>query len=202
MSKIVRKTFAENVALKLEELGRTFRSDTQRTTYCRAIVSDLFQIMFDRLCDGERVRIRGMGLLRVLEKSERPGRNPKDPDQNIMIPARRSVSFTKTSVLSRQAEESTDSRESAITPLMIEVLERDYGIREKNARLVISAFWEPFQWLRSDRWIEVRGFGRFKMVEVPKKVRNPRSGESLGVKKVAFISFKMSEAMDKKLNRW
>jgi DNA-binding protein HU-beta len=41
----------------------------------------------DSLVNGEKVQLMGFGTFHVLHKHPRPGRNPKKPEVEIMIPA-------------------------------------------------------------------------------------------------------------------
>lgn len=56
------------------------------------VVEQLLEIIKRTLASGEDVLISGFGKFRVLEKSERRGRNPATGD-SLMLPARRVVTF-------------------------------------------------------------------------------------------------------------
>lgn len=56
------------------------------------VVEQLLEIIKSTLASGDDVLISGFGKFRVLEKSERRGRNPATGD-SLMLPARRVVTF-------------------------------------------------------------------------------------------------------------
>jgi integration host factor subunit alpha len=58
----------------------------------RALVNSLFEIIKDRLADGEDVLISGFGKFQVLFKWARPGRNPQTAER-IVLRSRRTVRF-------------------------------------------------------------------------------------------------------------
>jgi integration host factor subunit alpha len=56
------------------------------------VVKQLLEIIKRTLASGDDVLISGFGKFRVLEKSERRGRNPATGNE-LMLPARRMVTF-------------------------------------------------------------------------------------------------------------
>ena len=62
------------------------------------IVNAVFQLMYDKLVEGEEVRINGFGTFKLAERAARKGRNPATGDA-IEIPARKVVTFKPTKAL-------------------------------------------------------------------------------------------------------
>ena len=62
------------------------------------LVDLVFDLLKDKLIEGEKVKISGFGNFVVRGKHERPGRNPQTGEQ-IMISARRVLSFRPSQVL-------------------------------------------------------------------------------------------------------
>ena len=62
------------------------------------IVDDLFEIVKDRLADGESVKISGFGNFDISKKKPRRGRNPQTGEQ-IIISARKVLTFKPSQVL-------------------------------------------------------------------------------------------------------
>ncbi len=58
----------------------------------RDLVDLFFQELVAPLAAGEQVKLSSFGNLDILDKNERPGRNPKT-GEDIPIPARRVVTF-------------------------------------------------------------------------------------------------------------
>ncbi len=57
------------------------------------IVQRSIDIISDTLAKGDRVVLRNFGTLLVKEVKAKVGRNPKDPDKDVPIPARMVVKF-------------------------------------------------------------------------------------------------------------
>jgi integration host factor subunit alpha len=58
----------------------------------KAIVNQFFDEIKNALISGEEVKISGLGNFKVLNKSARPGRNPKTGEE-VTISARKVVTF-------------------------------------------------------------------------------------------------------------
>lgn len=56
-------------------------------------VGALFQILFDALVEGEKIRIDDFGTFEVKDRAPRVGRNPR-ANVPVNIPARKAPSFT------------------------------------------------------------------------------------------------------------
>ncbi len=59
---------------------------------CKQLVEDFFQEIRDTLINNEEVKLSGFGNFELIDKKERPGRNPKTGEDAI-ISARRVVTF-------------------------------------------------------------------------------------------------------------
>ena len=59
---------------------------------CKQLVEDFFQEIRDSLINNEAVKLSGFGNFELIDKRERPGRNPKT-GENVTITARRVVTF-------------------------------------------------------------------------------------------------------------
>ena len=59
---------------------------------CKQIVEDFFQEIRNSLINNEAVKLSGFGNFDLIDKKQRPGRNPKT-GENVTIKARRVVTF-------------------------------------------------------------------------------------------------------------
>ena len=59
----------------------------------RDLVDQCLAIISDALVAGDNVGISGFGSFNVRQRPDRTGRNPKQPDKEFVIPARRVVTF-------------------------------------------------------------------------------------------------------------
>src|SRR5258705_131832 len=59
----------------------------------RDLVDQCLAMISDALVAGEKVGIKGFGSFEVRQKRAQVGRNPKRPDEEVVIPARRVVKF-------------------------------------------------------------------------------------------------------------
>ena len=62
------------------------------------LVDEVFDLMRDRLTDGEKVKISGFGNFVVRDKAARRGRNPQT-NEEIIIARRRVLTFRPSAVL-------------------------------------------------------------------------------------------------------
>jgi integration host factor subunit alpha len=90
---LIKKDIAKKVAWKL-------RISEEKS---RKIVNGLIEILKQTLQSGDDILISGFGKFCVEERAERKGRNPKSNEQ-IAIPARRSVSFRCSPILQDKIE--------------------------------------------------------------------------------------------------
>ena len=59
---------------------------------CKILIEDFFNEIKESLKNGEEVKLSGFGNFELLNKKERPGRNPKTGEE-VTISARRGVTF-------------------------------------------------------------------------------------------------------------
>ena len=59
---------------------------------CKILIEDFFGEIKEALISGEEVKLSGFGNFELLNKNERPGRNPKTGEE-VTISARRVVTF-------------------------------------------------------------------------------------------------------------
>ncbi len=79
-------TKSELVTLVARRLPYMTRKDAE------IIVDAIFDSMVDSLAQGDRIDIRGFGSLKVKDRGEREGRNPKT-GESVRIPAKKSPFF-------------------------------------------------------------------------------------------------------------
>ena len=64
------------------------------------VVESIFEVVKERLAQGEKVKISGFGNFVITEKRPRKGRNPQTGEE-IMITGRRVLTFKPSQVLKR-----------------------------------------------------------------------------------------------------
>lgn len=62
--------------------------------HVRNVIQNFLDAMTDALAQGDRLEFRDFGVLQVVERKPKIGRNPKNAAIPIQIPARRAVKFT------------------------------------------------------------------------------------------------------------
>ena len=60
----------------------------------RNVIQSFLDAMTEYLAKGDRLEFRDFGVLQVVERKPKIGRNPKNAAVPIQIPARRAVKFT------------------------------------------------------------------------------------------------------------
>ena len=60
----------------------------------RNVIQNFLDAMTDALAKGDRLEFRDFGVLQVVERKPKIGRNPKNAAVPIHIPARKTVKFT------------------------------------------------------------------------------------------------------------
>jgi len=58
-----------------------------------AVLQKSLDYLVDALAKGEHVEFRNFGVFTIRERKSRIGRNPKKPQNTVMIPARKVVKF-------------------------------------------------------------------------------------------------------------
>lgn len=62
--------------------------------HVRTVIQNFLDTMTECLVKGDRLEFRDFGVLQVVERKPKIGRNPKNAGVPIYIPARRAVKFT------------------------------------------------------------------------------------------------------------
>lgn len=60
----------------------------------RNVVQAFLDEMTNALAQGDRLEFRDFGVFEIVERKQKIGRNPKNADVPIVIPARKAVKFT------------------------------------------------------------------------------------------------------------
>ncbi len=60
----------------------------------RAVIQAFLDKITECLSEGDRLEFRDFGVFEVVERKEKIGRNPKNPEVPIRIPPRNAVKFT------------------------------------------------------------------------------------------------------------
>lgn len=60
----------------------------------RNVIQAFLDTMSEHLAKGDRIEFRDFGVLEIVERKQKIGRNPKNAGVAIVIPARRAVKFT------------------------------------------------------------------------------------------------------------
>ena len=69
------------------------------------IVNTLLDVVTDELKAGKKVTLVNFGSFEVKEASERVGRNPRNPDEQIIIPSKTRVAFKASKKLKEKVNE-------------------------------------------------------------------------------------------------
>lgn len=75
--------------------------------HVRTVIQNFLDKMTDALVNGDRLEFRDFGVLQVVERRAKVGRNPKKATVPIHIPARRAVKFTPGKKMKRLIETPT-----------------------------------------------------------------------------------------------
>lgn len=63
------------------------------------IINTLVEVITDELKEGNKITIAGFGTFEAKESAERIGRNPRNPEEEIVIPAKKRATFKASKVL-------------------------------------------------------------------------------------------------------
>ena len=81
----------------------------EKTDFAQNEVRQMVQLTFDAIADalsqGRNVELRNFGVFEVQVRKSRIGRNPKNPEVNVMIPARVAIRFKAGKALKSKLEE-------------------------------------------------------------------------------------------------
>jgi integration host factor subunit beta len=86
--------------------------------------------------------------------------------------------------------------------LIEKVSERVDGLTLKQTEIVLETVFESIkEALNRGEKIEIRGFGNFRLKErLPRKARNPKTGERVDVPQKRAVRFKAGKALREALN--
>ncbi len=93
-----RKPRAKEATLTRRELAVNIHKKLGRSPKCSAsLVLDIVQLSIDcmaeAMLEGRHIEFRDFGVFEVLTRRSRLGRNPNNPQNTVVIPARRTVKF-------------------------------------------------------------------------------------------------------------
>ena len=77
--------------------------------HVRNVIQNFLDATTEALAKGDRLELRDFGVLQVVERKPKIGRNPKNASVPIRIPARRAVKFTPGKRMRRLIENSKPS---------------------------------------------------------------------------------------------
>lgn len=86
MSSLTKRNLIVDITNKLSHLALTQSIVTE-------VIDQFMESVTEQLCSGEKVIIRNFGVFQVAELKAKIGRNPRNPDQDIPIPASAAVKF-------------------------------------------------------------------------------------------------------------
>lgn len=72
---------------KVAEAAGTTKKDAE------AVIDALIQVIPQEIAQGEKITLPNFGSFEVTERAAREGRNPRDPEQKIQIPACKALKF-------------------------------------------------------------------------------------------------------------
>ena len=86
--------------------------------------------------------------------------------------------------------------------LIEKVAERVEGLTWNQTEIVVETIFESMkEALARGEKIEIRGFGNFRLKKrMPRKARNPKTGESVDVPSKMVLHFKVGKALKEALN--
>lgn len=73
--------------------------------HVRNVIQSFLDAVTEALANGDRLELRDFGVLQVVMRKAKVGRNPKKPEDRIEIPKRRAVKFTPGKKMKRMIEE-------------------------------------------------------------------------------------------------
>ena len=77
-----------NIALDLRKKFKFTRAESKK------IVDSFFNILSSSFFAGKRVEIRGFGSFDVIERKQKIGRNPRAPEMDLIVVAKKDVKFS------------------------------------------------------------------------------------------------------------
>ena len=86
---------------------------------------------------------------------------------------------------------------------LTEAFAKEIGITLRDAEVCVNTLFNSIaDTLSKGGRVEIRGFGSFKVKEYePYSGRNPKTGESIQVRRIKLLYFKLSSMMRKRINK-
>ena len=86
---------------------------------------------------------------------------------------------------------------------LIEAFAKESGVTIRDAEVCVNTLFNSMaDALSKGGRVEIRGFGSFKVKEYePYSGRNPKTGESIQVRRIKLLYFKLSSMMRKRINK-
>ena len=86
---------------------------------------------------------------------------------------------------------------------LVEAFAKEFGITIRDAEVCVNTLFNSMaDTLGKNGRVEIRGFGSFKVKEYePYSGRNPKTGESIQVRRKKLPIFKLSSLMRKRINK-
>jgi integration host factor subunit alpha len=184
------------VTLKRDDLARLlFKENVGINTSLEAsdVAKSVVFTYQNALVEGKSLALSGIGHLVILDKSPRPGRNPKTGEK-YEISARRTVSMRK----APQSEKPYLKRQDMLSRLKEALSE----FKNVDVVKVYNVFHEFIKSVEDKKHrVEFRGLGIFyPSVREAGEVRNPKTGKRTFSKERVRISFRPSKKMLKLIN--
>jgi len=157
----------------------------------KIIIQSVTDCMIALLTDGQKVAIKGCGILSTNHKEERAGRNPKNGDYHL-ITARKVITFGK----------SKDDSEKASIPKICSIISSLANVSLEEARAAFDVFIDYLDGVSKGLCrMELRGLGVFYFSIHPAGFkRNPSTGEQVHCKERPILRFKASRLLLKSIN--
>lgn len=86
----------------------------------RNVIQAFLDRMTDYLAEGDRIEFRDFGVFEIVERKPKIGRNPKNAEIPIVIPARRAVKFTAGKKMRQLIEKKPAKPAAEIKPAEVE----------------------------------------------------------------------------------
>jgi len=99
MASLTKRNIVVDITNKLGHLELTQATVTE-------VLDQFIDTVTEQLCAGEKVIIRNFGVFQATESKAKIGRNPRDPEKEIRIPATAVVKFKPGKELKEQVAQS------------------------------------------------------------------------------------------------
>lgn len=175
----------------IDEIHEYLESNRYPFKYRRVeeIVNDFIDYLSDEVVKGSVVYFTTVGrIYSIVKKEGRPVRNPKTGEPYTM---EATVNFKFANGSCCQNKQQVE-RVKILKSTMIEWLTERFDNKERVATFVHSIFLDAIKLVRDENArIEIRGFGSFySKVRLPRKGRNPKSGERVEVGEKIVVCYR------------